>query len=228
MPLRTAVALFAKEPSPDRAKTRLAPALSPVQRRALADAMLDDKIAQVSSIDEVSPVLAFDPIEAESPMRARCPERWTLVAQGDGSLGERLSRVCDALFQQGFFAVILIGADSPTLPAERIIDARDALRSRDAVIGPADDGGYYLLGLARRAPSLFEEIDWSTESVFAQTLAKIDGAGLSCARLPTHYDVDVPEDLARLEAELDAPEARTLAPRTARVMDEIRRTRLAR
>lgn len=190
--------------------------------------MLDDKIAQVTAIDAVTPVLAWDPIDAEERMRARCSDRWTLVSQGEGSLGERLSRVCDLLFHRGFSALVLIGSDSPTLPTERIERARDALDGRSIVIGPADDGGYYLLGLARRAPSLFEAIDWSTERVFAQTLAKIRAEGLSFEQLPSHYDVDVPDDLARLQSELESEAARALAPRTARVMDEIRRARLAR
>jgi len=190
--------------------------------------MLDDKIAQVTAIDAVTPVLAFDPIEAEERMRARCPERWTLVSQGEGSLGARLWRVCEHLLHAGFSQLILIGSDSPTLPIEHLERARCALEEHPVAIGPADDGGYYLLGLATRAPSLFEEIDWSTERVFAQTVAKARAAGLTFERLPAHYDVDVPEDLARLESEFDSIEARALAPRTARVIDEIRRTRLDR
>lgn len=228
MPPPAAVVLFAKEPSPERSKTRLAPALSAPQRRALAEAMLDDKIAQLSAIDVISPVLAWDPIDDEARMRARCSPRWTLLSQGDGSLGERLSRTCDALFHTGFSALILVGSDSPTMPTERVTRARELLEARPVVIGPADDGGYYLLGLATRAPSLFEDIDWSTERVFEQTMAKIRAENLAFERLPAHYDVDVPEDLARLEAELDSLDARALAPRTARVMDEIRRARLAR
>lgn len=161
-------------------------------------------------------------------MRARCSDRWALVSQGGGTLGERLSRVCDALFHTGFSAVILIGSDSPTLPTERITRALALLEARPVVIGPADDGGYYLLGLATRAPSLFEDIEWSTERVFEQTLAKIRAENLAYEALPSHYDVDVPEDLARLQSELESESARALAPRTARVMDEIRRARLAR
>ncbi|MFO0563509.1 MAG: TIGR04282 family arsenosugar biosynthesis glycosyltransferase [Polyangiales bacterium] len=228
MPPPAAVVLFAKEPSPERSKTRLAPSLSAEQRRSLAEAMLDDKIAQVSAIDAIKPVLAWDPLDAEARMRARCSDRWALVSQGGGTLGERLSRVCDALFHTGFSAVILIGSDSPTMPPERITRALALLEARPVVIGPADDGGYYLLGLATRAPSLFEDIEWSTERVFEQTLAKIHAENLAYEALPSQYDVDVPEDLARLQSELESESARALAPRTARVMDEIRRARLAR
>jgi rSAM/selenodomain-associated transferase 1 len=217
-----ALVIVAKEPAAGQSKTRLASVLSVAQRTALAEAMLLDKIAQVDAVLGVRPWLAYAPDEALSAMRARCDERWGLLAQGEGPLGARLTRVSEALFRAGYSAVILIGSDSPTLPRERLDEARDALASgADAVIGPAEDGGYYLLGLRAFEPSVFEAIEWSTERVFAQTTAAIERAGLRWTSLAESYDVDVASDLLRLARELAGPNV-ALAPRTAAALATMR------
>jgi glycosyltransferase A (GT-A) superfamily protein (DUF2064 family) len=94
--------------------------------------------------------------------------------------------------------VVTIGSDLSSLSAELLIQACESLRSRDAVIGPSQDGGYYLIGLRQLAPEVFEDIDWSTPAVFQQTLARLTTAGLSCQRLPSQRDIDTPEDFRAL------------------------------
>ncbi len=214
--------IVAKEPAAGQSKTRLASALNAEQRAALAEAMLLDKIAQVDAVSGVRPWIAYAPDEARAAMSARCDERWGLLAQGEGPLGARLTRVSEALFRAGYSGVILIGSDSPTLPRERLDEARDALASgADAVIGRAEDGGYYLLGLRAFEPSVFEAIDWSTDRVFAQTTAAIERAGLRWTSLAECYDVDVTSDLLRLQRELATHRA-ALAPRTAAALATMR------
>lgn len=219
MPIRTALVLVAKEPDLERTKTRLSPRLSPEERRALCEAMLLDKRDQLAAIDRVARVLAFDPPERGEAMAARMGAGWTLLAQGEGELGARLARVGSALLGEGYAAVIFVGSDSPTLPVERVIEARDALEraERDAVIGPAEDGGYYLLGVRRIEPALFAGIEWSTERVFEQQMSALRALRARTRVLATGYDVDVPADLDRLARELSESEAlRAAAPRTAR------------
>lgn len=219
MPIRTALVLVAKEPDLERTKTRLAPRLSPEARLALCEAMLLDKRDQLAGIDRVARVLAFDPPTCGEAMARRMGEGWTLIAQGDGDLGARMHRVGSALLGEGYASVIFVGSDSPTLPIERVIEARDALEraERDAVIGPAEDGGYYLIGVRRSEPALFAGIEWSTERVFEQQMSALRALRARTRVLGSSYDVDVPSDLDRLARELNESEAlRAAAPRTAR------------
>jgi glycosyltransferase A (GT-A) superfamily protein (DUF2064 family) len=121
-----------------------------------------------------------------------------MIPQRQGALGERLCRVVDDLFSVGSAAVALIGSDSPTVPAACYLELLEVLRSDPAavVLGPADDGGYYALGMSRALPVLFEGITWSTNRVFTQTVEHIKKAGLRPHVLPTWHDVD---DLASLQ-----------------------------
>ncbi|MEK6636973.1 MAG: TIGR04282 family arsenosugar biosynthesis glycosyltransferase [Pseudomonadota bacterium] len=113
------------------------------------------------------------------------------VDQGHGDLGDRLARAAAP------YPVIFIGSDAPDLDAERLIAAAAALRSAPAVIGPAEDGGYYLLGLNAPAPWLFNDMEWGTETVFTETMRRFSEHGIVPAVLEMLADVDRPEDLAR-------------------------------
>ena len=113
------------------------------------------------------------------------------VDQGDGDLGDRLARAAAP------YPVIFIGSDAPDLDAARLIAAAAALATAPAVIGPAEDGGYYLLGLNTPAPWLFTNMDWGTESVFAETMRRFDARGIAPVVLEPLADLDRPEDLAR-------------------------------
>lgn len=125
-----------------------------------------------------------------------------LVVQRGEDLGERMLDAASCLFEEGPEPVVILGTDAPTLPLDRIEEAAHALNAHDASIVPSEDGGYVLIGLRNPCEALFRDIAWSTETVYRETMTKARRAGLSVHKGATHYDVDTPEDLARLKAEL--------------------------
>ncbi|MBI2481637.1 MAG: glycosyltransferase [Planctomycetia bacterium] len=135
-----------------------------------------------------------------SPPRSR--RKLFLWPQTQGDLGSRMASFFDDCFRDGAGRVVLIGSDSPTVPTEFVESAFRLLGERDVVLGPTDDGGYYLVGASREVAGIFEHIDWSTERVWDQTVARLGEIGLSCASLPQWYDVDEVKDLERLRDEL--------------------------
>jgi rSAM/selenodomain-associated transferase 1 len=124
------------------------------------------------------------------------------LPQRGPDLGRRLENALSHYLNLGFARVVIMDSDSPTLPGEYLQQAFDALEKHDVVIGPCDDGGYYLIGLKRRTPRLLTEVRMSTPNVTADTLAIADKMGLKVAQLPTWYDVDDAESLERLCREL--------------------------
>jgi hypothetical protein len=184
----TRILVFAKQPVPGRVKTRLVPALGEEGAAALAQQMLDATLAE--ALASGLPVeLCGDPD----------PDGWyrgpavALTAQGEGDLGERLSRAARRALREG--PVLLVGADCPALDRRRLRAAAAALESHDAVLHPTEDGGYALLGLRRFDVSLFEGIAWSTASVAAATRARIEKLGWTLHVGETLADVDEPADL---------------------------------
>jgi rSAM/selenodomain-associated transferase 1 len=115
--------------------------------------------------------------------------------QAGEELGQRMHGAFVDAFEERGSRVVMIGSDCPGLTADRLGEALDALRRQDMVLGPASDGGYYLIGLSRPEPGLFEGIAWGGERVLTQTLSQADGLGLSVHRLGVLSDVDRPEDL---------------------------------
>jgi len=119
-----------------------------------------------------------------------------LCAQGDGDLGQRMTRLMRRGFAAGADAVMFLGTDSPHMPDSRLLQAAKALQTHDVVIGPVEDGGYDLIAMT--APqNIFDAITWSSEKVLEQTLSHIRRLGLSCLQLDTGFDIDHPEDLER-------------------------------
>ena len=213
----TAVVVFAKAPRAGAVKTRLCPPLSPAAAARLYHCFLLDVLERVRALGGITPVIAYAPRRAREFFAATQPGM-RLVPQGGGDLGARMARVFERLFACGFAPVVILGADSPTLPLRHL---RAAIRllvrgTHDGVIGPSEDGGYYLIGLRAPCPALFSGISWSTGRVLAQTLAKARRTGRRLRRLPPWYDVDTIEDLRRLAVELRR--TRGLAPRTRRVL----------
>jgi rSAM/selenodomain-associated transferase 1 len=211
--MRRALVIIGKAPQPGRAKTRLVPPLSGVEAAEVARAFLQDTCALAASLgwQQVSLVHAAA-TEFLTTLGV------TLLAQHGQGLGEALAGAFEdhAAFEQ----TVLIGSDTPDLPREVLEQASRDLITHDVVIGPAVDGGYYLLGLRRPAPSLFQGIAWSTPAVFAQTLARAEALGLRVARLPVWADVDAPDDLIRLERALrQAPP--NVAPNTRAVLQRL-------
>lgn len=182
------VVLFTRYPEPGRAKTRLIPALGAEGAAALHQMLAERTVTAVRE--------AGLPLELRvtgAPIAAFTD--WlgvdTVVDQGEGDLGERLSRA-------GLpYPTLFIGADAPDLTPALLRNAADALLHASAAIGRAEDGGYWLLGLRREVPDVFARIDWSTAAVFEQTIARLAAAGIDPVLLPELADCDRPADLAR-------------------------------
>jgi uncharacterized protein len=199
---RLAAVIMAKEPAAGRTKTRLCPPLSTSDAAELYEALLLDTIALLSRFHGVQLAVAVTPPSAVAAFRMRVPHDAILLPVEGGDIGACLSQAAANLFAEGFSPVIAINSDGPTLPAAYIERAEELLDHHDVVVGPCEDGGYYLVGLRRHAPGLFQHVAWSTSRVTAQTVERAATLGLSVALLPPWYDIDTAADLERLRAEL--------------------------
>jgi rSAM/selenodomain-associated transferase 1 len=185
--------IFVRSPVAGEVKTRLSPALDPAQARALYLGFLAD-LAHRLRASKYRPT--FFLAGPQSPkLDAILDGKWQVVAQPDGSLGDRLSAAFAELLRTPDSRAVIMGSDSPDLPLPFLKRAFQLLKHRDVVVGPSFDGGYYLIGLRRTAPALFERVPWGTSSVFEETLAAIERERLTLALLPPWYDVDDPASL---------------------------------
>jgi len=196
-----AVALFAKAPVPGRVKTRLSPPLSAQEAADVARACLHDTLESISRNRDVAITLFLEG-EPDDALRALAARHAVPIrSQETGTLGTRLRAALGALLHEGHACAIAIGADSPTLPPARIAAAVGALRAHDAVLGPTEDGGYYLIGVSRPAWALLEGIPWGTSEVARVTRERAAQAAISLAELEAWYDVDDMETLRRALAD---------------------------
>lgn len=198
IPTDCAVLVMAKAPLPGRAKTRLIPALGAEGAAALAARMLDHALTEALAAS-LGPVTLCAAPQASHPAFAGLAQagRIGIVDQGEGDLGARMQRAfAHALSRHA--GALLIGTDAPALDAAVLRAAHAALTGHDAVVVPAHDGGYVLIGLRRIEPRLFADVPWSTPQVMALTRERLRGAGLRWAELPPLHDVDEPADLVHL------------------------------
>jgi rSAM/selenodomain-associated transferase 1 len=198
-----ALAVMTKAPQAGRVKTRLTPPLSPEEAAALNTCFLRDTAAAIlRSADgkRARGIAVYTPVGAEAAYAGNLPDEFALVPQRGEAFGERLLAATEDLLQLGFDSLCLIDSDSPTVPEKAFAEAVDFLaRAEDSVVlGPSDDGGYYLIGLKKPHRRLFDTIDWSTERVLEQTMAAARGIGVAVHLLPTWYDVDDHKTLSRL------------------------------
>lgn len=206
--------MMARAPVPGRCKTRLAAAIGDAAAARLYAAMIADSIDAYSRAGaKRNVVIAAPEHEGLRALQAVVPRSWEVISQAGGELGERLANAFRALQTEGA-AVVLVGSDSPTVPIQPIAEAFDRLHgSGRALIGPTDDGGYYLIGLTTLELEIVRHIPWSTHRVLETTLAGCAALSLTAELLPRWYDVDDAKDLERLCAELLQQPAR--APRCA-------------
>lgn len=200
---RAALVVFAKLPEPGTVKTRLTTLLTPTEAAQLYEAFLHDSLDAYAQLDaDVRLYLA--------PSDCPVPEEFTPdgvsmhTQRGDG-LGARMLNAFVETFVAGYERVFIIGTDHPTLPlvfVERGFE--ELLTPLSIVLGPSDDGGYYLLGMNEVYPQLFEGMAYSHPDVFAQTLERAESTGAAVSVLPSWYDVDTPDALRRLVADLAA------------------------
>jgi rSAM/selenodomain-associated transferase 1 len=192
---------MARAPS-SAGKTRLVPHLSAPRLAALRAALLADTLHTVAALPDIAPVVFFTPPDAEPEIAALAERPLAAVPQAEGDLGERMRSAFDHLLADRERAV-LVGADMPFLTADHIADALAALRtSGGVVLGPADDGGYYLIGMSEVHAGLFERIAWGADRVLSDTLRAADRLGIEARLIRNGYDVDTIEDLRRLERDL--------------------------
>lgn len=221
---RSILGVFVKHPTPGSVKTRLAAAVGPESAAALYAAFKQDIVDRFRQVAGRR-VLAFNPgdVASREHFAQLAGSDYELWPQPDGSLGERLHAFFKTYLIENERAVV-IGSDSPTLPAGFATQALVLLGERDCVLGPASDGGYYLIALRKPCRALFDGVDWGTSQVLEQTVARLRAAGLSLHLLPVWYDVDTPDDLAFLRGDLAAMRHAGLPvelPATDRVLNEI-------
>jgi rSAM/selenodomain-associated transferase 1 len=194
--------LMAKQPEPGKTKTRLSPLLDATEAAALYSCFLIDKITTMQTIDIALPAVAYSPQKARHYFEKFAPDLF-LIPQKGANLAQSLCNIFEVTLSMGFEQVLAIDGDSPDLPASYLRGAFQALDDHqiDVALGPTDDGGYYAIGMRKLHRTLFEAT-MSTPSVYNDTLALAEGAGLKIASLPRWYDVDRPEDLERLRGSL--------------------------
>ena len=210
------ICIFAKPPEPGNAKTRLIPALGPARAAALAEAFLQDTVALVRGLSWAELIVAATEPFARDYFRS--DELWL---QGAGDLGKRLERILQHGLKRAPM-VFALGADSPGLPSEYLIAARDGLKESDAVIGPSRDGGFYLLGVRECPNDLLHGIRWSHAQTLAETMENLQRCGFRTAIIGEWFDVDTAEDLAHLREHLHSfPES---APKTGAFLGSLERS----
>lgn len=193
--------MFAKYWEPGQVKTRLAASIGETAASRIYRAGLTTLLTRLAGVD-ARRVLAYAPPDKQFAFATITGKRWQLQDQGEGDLGERMCRYFDFAFVAGATRVVLIGSDSPTMPSERITQAFHALDRYDLVLGPSEDGGYYLVGAANATPDIFTDVAWSTGDVWSQTVERVERSGAKLKQLDSWYDVDDGNDLARLRDEL--------------------------
>jgi uncharacterized protein len=197
------ILLFVKNPLPGRVKTRLAATLGPEAAAAVYRLLVRRVVENLPLSADL--VVVFDPpteaVEIEGWIRGLTGERpVSFWGQAPGDLGERLREAFSRAFRAGYTRVAVIGSDCVDIPAEFFTEAWRQLSEQDVVLGPATDGGYYLMALKRDCPALFNEIPWSSEQVFALTCARARAESLGVATLPPLQDVDTESDWIRVRS----------------------------
>jgi len=197
-----ALILFAKDPVAGQVKTRLSSLLDNSTTLNLYHHFLSDSIEKVCSVAEADRFIGIASNSQtgyfEDVSRRRSVQLF--VQEGD-NLGERMRRAFEDRFKEGYERVVIIGADSPTLPTAYI---EQALQSKkEVVIGPSTDGGYYLIGMQGKVTDVFEGVSWGTDQVLSETLDVLKGQRAEAELLPVWYDVDLPEDLRFLKTHLE-------------------------
>jgi rSAM/selenodomain-associated transferase 1 len=198
-----ALIVVAKQPAPGRTKTRLTPPLDPKQASQLYECFLYDTLDLVRQVQQAQPVIAFLPAETESYFHRLAPD-FDLIQQEGPDLGARLDNAISAYLSQGYQRVVIMNSDGPTLPSLYLAQAFIALEDgSDVVLGPCEDGGYYLIGAKQPIPHLLRDVQMSTPTVAADTIALAVEADLHLHLLPPWYDVDNAASLIRLAKEVE-------------------------
>lgn len=185
-------------PEPGKAKTRLIPALGAAGAADLYREMAEYTLAQVQALQKQKAIEVEIRFAGgtQNCMEGWLGKHWKYVSQGEGDLGDRMGRSFQDAFQDGMQRTVIIGTDCPEVDSAVLDSAFQALHHYDLVIGPATDGGYYLIGQRHPMPEIFSQIPWSTSEVFEKTMTIVETLGITISCLPMLSDVDYPSDLA--------------------------------
>ncbi len=195
--------LFAKYWEPGRVKTRLAATIGNLAASRVYRAFVTSLVIRFRKVADER-IFVFSPMDRQREFAKTILTDWHLVPQSSGDLGARMKHFFSDSLRRADDRVVLIGSDSPTLPAGVIDDAFEALRHSPVVLGPTNDGGYYLVGAAGTVPPIFDDVRWSTTSVWQQTVDRLLEHDTPFVELPSWYDVDELDDLRRLDRELQS------------------------
>lgn len=192
--------VFTRYPEPGTTKTRLAKVLGDQGAASMQKKLTEQTLSQVKRLQQMrqSAVTIYYTGANMEQMQEWLGPDLAYRKQASGNLGTRMAAAFAAAFRNGYKRIVLIGSDCPGLKANYMQEAFECLRHKDLVIGPASDGGYYLIGLRQVEKALFEEISWSTPAVLSKTLKIAAQTGVSIALLETLSDVDRPEDLEHI------------------------------
>ena len=211
-----ALVVMAKPARIGEVKTRLCPPLTPAQASDLHECLLQDTLAKMERCLSAQLWIAFTP-EGEEYFRHTIGERGKLLSQRGRDLGERMHHIFVELSLLGYREIVVLGSDIPTMPVSHVERAFHMLGTdaKDVVLGPASDGGYYLIGLKTPVEEIFRRIPWSNAAVLEITVQRIKELGLRLALLPVAYDIDLEGDLKRLWNDLEtSPGLREDVPKT--------------
>lgn len=209
--------IFVRYPEPGAVKTRLAQRIGPERAASLYKLMAESIIDNTRS-DDYEQAVFYTPISRKKELREWIDRDMTMYPQAEGDLGARLSAAFAEVFGRGAARAVVIGTDAPLVVREKVSRAFSELKTRDCVIGPCMDGGYYLLGLSGPHYSVFRDISWGGDAVFGETVARIEEAGLRYLVTERSLDIDVWNDVLIL-AEL----LKETRPEEAHVYDKLQR-----
>jgi uncharacterized protein len=211
-----AIAITCKTPIAGKSKTRLSPPLRQEECATISGCFIRDLSATIQSLatdSDVAGYAVYTPIGSETLLRTLLPESFGLISQCDGDFGARLLKGTADLLGAGHAGAILVNSDSPTLPLSILREAANAVRKgNNVVLSPAFDGGYTLIGLSRAHVRLFDDIAWSTDTVYRTTLERAAEIGLPVINVPGWYDVDDEVSFRMLEDELNGRRPRFASP----------------
>ena len=195
-----ALIVVAKRPAPGKTKTRLSPPLTPELASKLYECFLFDTQDQMRQVKGAQHVIAY--LDEYNYFQRIAPD-FELIPQEGHDLGSRLDNALTSYLSRGYERVVIMDSDSPTLPAAYLSQAFEALSNgADVVLGPCDDGGYYLIGVKEPTPRLLREVHMSTPMVAAETIMLAKEEGLHLVTLPVWYDIDDVSSLSRLIEEI--------------------------
>ena len=198
MKKKSILGLFVKVPILGSVKTRLQPELQPEEALFFYKAMAEDIIRRFKHTEDYDMVLFYWPENGESTMRDWLGNEYTFLAQTGSDLGERMYNAFVWAMCRGYEKAVIIGSDTPTVDASTVEEAFTTLEDSDVVIGPAYDGGYYLIGLKKPRALLFLEMAWGKDTVMKETRERIKKAGLRFKELPRKRDIDIFPDVVYL------------------------------